>query len=123
MDILEMETLRVLVKSSDISTLGLLKRSSSAKFFEDATRFTKVILKSFIIESENYLESEYFDTSILHYMTVYVRTDLNLESEEKIRATHSLFLLNKDNNKDESSSTTEANSSSEDKNIEESKNE
>ena len=66
-----METLRVLVKSSDISTLGLLKRSSSAKFFEDATSFTKVILKSLIIESENYLESEYFDTSILQHMTVY----------------------------------------------------
>ena len=59
-----METLRVLVKSSDISALGFLRRSSSAKFFEDATRLTKVILKSFIIESENYLESEYFDTLI-----------------------------------------------------------
>ena len=93
-----METLRVLVKSSDISTLGLLKRSSSAKFFEDATRFTKVILKSFIIESENYLESEYFDTSILQHMTVYVRTDLNLESEYKIKVSHKLFLSNKDNN-------------------------
>ncbi|GIS10654.1 MAG: hypothetical protein CM15mP114_14360 [Alphaproteobacteria bacterium] len=93
-----METLRALVKSSDISTLGLLKRSSSAKFFEDATRFTKVILKSFIIESENYLESEYFDTSILQHMTVYVRTDLNLESEDKIKVFHKLFLLNKDNN-------------------------
>ena len=93
-----METLRVLVKSSDISTLGLLKRSSSAKFFEDATRFTKVILKSFIIESENYLESEYFDTSILQHMTVYVRTDLNLETEYKIKVSHKLFLLNKDNN-------------------------
>ena len=93
-----METLRVLVKSSDISTLGLLKRSSSAKFFEDATRFTKVILKSFIIESENYLESEYFDTSILQHMTVYVRTDLNLETEYKIKVSHKLFLSNKDNN-------------------------
>ena len=93
-----METLRVLVKSSDISTLGLLKRSSSAKFFEDATLFTKVILKSFIIERENYLESEYFDTSILQHMTVYVRTDLNLESENKIKVYHKLFLLNKDNN-------------------------
>ena len=93
-----METLRALVKSSDISTLGLLKRSSSAKFFEDATRFTKVILKSFIIESENYLESEYFDTSILQHMTVYVRTDLNLETEYKIKVSHKLFLLNKDNN-------------------------
>ena len=93
-----METLRVLVKSSDISTLGLLKRSSSAKFFEDATRFTKVILKSLIIESENYLKSEYFDTSILQHMTVYVRTDLNLETEYKIKVFHKLFLLNKDNN-------------------------
>ena len=93
-----METLRVPVKSSDISTLGLLKRSSSAKFFEDATRFTKVILRSFIIESENYLESEYFDTSILQHMTVYVRTDLNLETEYKIKVSHKLFLLNKDNN-------------------------
>ena len=93
-----METLRVLVKSSDISELGLLKRSSSAKFFEDATRFTRVILKSFIIESENYLGSEYFDTSILQHMTVYVRTDLNLEFEDKIKVSHKLFLLNKDNN-------------------------
>ena len=93
-----METLRVLVKSSDISELGLLKRSSSAKFFEDATRFTRVILKSFIIESENYLGSEYFDTSILQHMTVYVRTDLNLETEYKIKVAHKLFLLNKDNN-------------------------
>ena len=93
-----METLRVLVKSSDISTLGLLKRSSSAKFFEDATRFTKVLLKSFIIESENYLESEYFDTSILQHMTVYVRTNLNLKSEYKIKVSHKLFLSNKDNN-------------------------
>ena len=93
-----METLRVLVKSSDISTLGLLKRSSSAKFFEDATRFTRVILKSLIIESENYLGSEYFDTSMLQHMTVYVRTDLNLESENKIKVYHKLFLLNKDNN-------------------------
>ena len=93
-----METLRVLVKSSDISELGLLKRSSSAKFFEDATHFTRVILKSFIIESENYLGSEYFDTSILQHMTVYVRTDLNLESEYKIKVSHKLFLLKKDNN-------------------------
>ena len=93
-----METLRVLVKSSDISTFGLLKRSSSAKFFEDATRFTRVILKSFKIESESYLGSEYFDTSILQHMTVYVRTDLNLESEDKIKVFHKLFLLNKDNN-------------------------
>ena len=101
MNIQEIETFRGLVKSSDINTLRLLKRSSSAKFFEDATHFTKAIFKNLIIESENYLESEYFNTSILHYMTVYVRTDLNLESEDKIRATHSLFLLNKDNNKED----------------------
>ena len=68
MNILEIETFRGLVKSSDINTLRLLKRSSSAKFFEDATRFTKAILKNLIIESENYLESEYFDTSILQYL-------------------------------------------------------
>ena len=101
MNIQEIETFRGLVKSSDINTLRLLKRSSSTKFFEDATHFTKAIFKNLIIESENYLESEYFNTSILHYMTVYVRTDLNLESEDKIRATHSLFLLNKDNNKED----------------------
>ena len=101
MNIQEIETFRGLVKSSDINTLRLLKRSSSAKFFEDATYFTKAIFKNLIIESENYLESEYFDTSILQNMTVYVRTDLNLESEDKIRATHSLFLLNKDNNKED----------------------
>ena len=101
MNIQEIETFRGLVKSSDINTLRLLKRSSSAKFFEDATYFTKAIFKNLIIESENYLESEYFDTSILQYMTVYVRTDLNLESEDKIRATHSLFLLNKDNSKED----------------------
>ncbi len=101
MNIQEIETFRGLVKSSDINTLRLLKRSSSAKFFEDANYFTKAIFKNLIIESENYLESEYFDTLILQYMTVYVRTDLNLESEDKIRATNSLFLLNKDNNKED----------------------
>ena len=93
MNIQEIETFRGLVKSSDINTLRLLKRSSSAKFFEDATHFTKAIFKNLIIESENYLESEYFNTSILQYMTVYVKTDFNLESEDKIRVTHSLFLL------------------------------
>ena len=49
MDILKIETFRGLVKSSDISVLGLLKRSSSVKFFEDATYFTKAILKNLII--------------------------------------------------------------------------
>ncbi len=98
MNIQEIETFRGLIKSNDINTLELLKKSSSAKFFEDANRFTKAILKNSIIESENYLESENFDTSILQYMTVYVRTDLNLESEDKIKVTHRLFLLNKNNN-------------------------
>ena len=40
-----METLRVLVKSSDISALGVLKKSSSAKFFEDATRRKRKLFK------------------------------------------------------------------------------
>ena len=101
MNILEIETFRGLVKSIDINPLRLLKRSSSTKFFEDANYFIKAIFKNVIIESENYLESEYFDTSILQYMTVYVRTNLNLESEDKIRLTHSLFLLNEDNNKED----------------------
>jgi acyl-CoA thioester hydrolase len=101
MNIQEIETFRGLVKSSDINALRLLKRSSCVKFFEDATYFTKAIFKNLIIESENYLESEYFDSSILQNMSVYVRTDLNLQSQDKIRATHSLFLLNKDNNKED----------------------
>ena len=101
MGILEIETFRGLVKSSDISVLGLIKISSSVNFFEDATHFTKAILKNLTIDSEKHLEFEYFDTLILQYMTVYVRTELNLESEDKIRATHRLFQLNKDNNKED----------------------
>ena len=38
MNIKEIETFRGLVKSSDINTLRLLKRSSSTKFFEDPSR-------------------------------------------------------------------------------------
>ena len=34
-------------------------------------------------------------------MTVYVKTDFNLESEDKIRVTHSLFLLNEVINKED----------------------
>ena len=49
MNIQELETFRGLVKSSDINTLRLLKRSSSKKFFEDATYFTKAILKNLIL--------------------------------------------------------------------------
>ncbi len=92
----QIETFKGLVKSYDISDLGFLKRSSSTKFFEDATHFTKAVLKDFIIDSEKYLETEYFDTSIFEHMTIYVSSDLKLESQDKIKITHNLFLLNKD---------------------------
>ncbi len=101
MNIQEIETFRGLVKSSDINGLELLKKSSSIKFFEDATCFTIAILKNLILDSQKYLESEYFDTSISQFMTVYVKTNLNLESEDKIKVTHILFLLNKDNNRED----------------------
>ena len=41
----QIETFKGLVKSYDISDLGYLKKSSSTKFFEDATHFTKGVLK------------------------------------------------------------------------------
>ena len=97
----QIETFKGLVKSYDISDLGYLKKSSSTKFFEDATHFTKAVLKDLIIDSEKYLETEYFDTSILEHMTIYVSSDLKLESQDKIKITHSLFLLNKDNNSED----------------------
>ena len=97
----QIETFKGLVKSNDISDLGFLKKSSSTKFFEDATHFTKAVLKDLIIESEKYLETEYFDTSIFEHMTIYVSSDLKLESQDKIKITHSLFLLNKDNNSED----------------------
>ena len=75
--------------------------SCSSKFFEDATCFTRAILKNLILDSQKYLESEYFNTSISQFMTVYVKTNLNLESEDKIKVTHILFLLNKDNNRED----------------------
>ena len=50
MNIQQIETFKGLVKSYDISELGFLKRSSSKKFFEDATYFTKAVLKNLIIE-------------------------------------------------------------------------
>ena len=49
MNIQEIETFRGLVKSSDINGLELLKKSSSIKFFEDATCFTRAILKNLIL--------------------------------------------------------------------------
>ena len=94
----QIETFKGLVKSNDISDLGFLKKSSSTKFFEDATHFTKAVLKDLIIDSEKHLETEYFDTTIFEHMTIYVSSDLKLESQDKIKITHSLFLLNKDNN-------------------------
>ena len=97
----QIETFKGLVKSNDISDLGFLKKSSSTKFFEDATHFTKAVLKDLIIDSEKYLETEYFDTSILEHMTIYVSSDLKLESQDKIKITHILFLLNKDNNSED----------------------
>ena len=97
----QIETFKGLVKSNDISNLGFLKKSSSTKFFEDATHFTKAVLKDLIIDSEKYLETKYFDTSILEHMTIYVSSDLKLESQDKIKITHILFLLNKDNNSED----------------------
>ena len=96
----QIETFKGLVKSYDISDLGFLKKSSSTKFFEDATHFTKAVLKDLIIDSEKYLETKYFDTSILEHMTIYVSSDLKLESQDKIKITHSLW-LNKDNNSED----------------------
>ena len=46
--------------------------------------------------AKKHLESEFFDTSIFEFMTLYVSTDLNLEFEDKIGVTHRLFLSNKD---------------------------
>ena len=97
----QIETFKGLVKSYDINDLGYLKKSSSLKFFEDATHFTKAVLKDLIIDREKYLETEYFDTSILEHMTIYVSSDFKLESQDKIKITHILFLLNKDNNSED----------------------
>ena len=101
MNIQQIETFKGLVKPNDLSELRFLRRSSSAKFFEDATHFTKAILKNLIIDSQKHLKSEFFDTSIFEYMTIYVNTDLNLESKDKIIVTHRLFLSNKDNNNED----------------------
>ncbi len=97
----QIEAFKGLVKSNDINELGFLKRSSSSKFFEDATHFSKAVLKDLIIDSEKHLKFEYFDTTIFEHMTIYVNSDFNLVSEDKIRVTHSLFLLNIDNNRED----------------------
>ena len=67
-----LETYKGLIKLNNISETGFLKKSCAFKFFEDATYFTKTILKNINIESENHLESEFFDLSVYAYMTVYV---------------------------------------------------
>ena len=90
----QIETFKGLVKSNDISELGFLKRSSSTKYFEDSTHFLKAVLKDLTIDSEKHLETEFFDISIFEHMTIYVSSDLNLESEDNVKVTHRLFLLN-----------------------------
>jgi len=41
-----LETYKGLIKLNNISELGFLKKSCVVKFFEDATYFTKTILKN-----------------------------------------------------------------------------
>jgi len=96
-----LETYKGLIKLNNISETGFLKKSCAFKFFEDATCFTKTILKNIIIDSENHLESEFFDISVYAYMTVYVTTNISLLSKDKVEVTHKLFLLNQNNNNDD----------------------
>lgn len=58
-----LETYKGLIKLNNISELGFLKKSCAVNFFEDATYFTKTILKNTTIDSEVYLETEFFDIS------------------------------------------------------------
>ena len=101
MNIQEIETFRGLIKSSDINKIGFLKKSSLSKIFEDASHFTQVILKNLIIDNEKYLETKCFELPINEYETVYVRTDLTIESINKIKVVHKLLLLNEDHSKDD----------------------
>ena len=87
------ETFRGLIKRGDINDLSFLKKSCSNKYFENATQFIKVILK-IKIDTENHIETECFDLLTFEHMTVYVRTDVILEAEDKLKVTHKLFLLN-----------------------------
>lgn len=96
-----LETYKGLIKLNNISELGFLKKSCAVKFFEDATYFTKTILKNTTIDSEVYLETEFFDISVYEYMTVYVTTNISLLSNNKIELTHKLFLLNQNHNNDD----------------------
>tara|TARA_B100001093_G_scaffold518636_1_gene604217 strand:- start:4688 stop:5944 length:1257 start_codon:yes stop_codon:yes gene_type:complete len=101
MNIQEIETFRGLIKSSDINKIGFLKKSSLSKIFEDASHFTQVILKNLIIDNEKYIETKCFELPINEYETVYVRTDLTIESINKIKVVHKLLLLNEDHSKDD----------------------
>ena len=85
MNIHQIETLKGLVKSNDISDLGFLKRSSCTNFFEDATHFTKAVLKDLIIDSEKHLETEYFEGETLE--------NLILSTEQKRLVEHQIFDL------------------------------
>lgn len=101
MNFKNLETYKGLIKLNDVSNSGFLKKSCAIKFFEDATCFTKTILKNIIIQSENHLETEFFDISVNEYMTVYVTTNISLLSKDKIEVTHKLFLLNQNSNDDD----------------------
>ena len=95
------ETFRGLIKPSDINDFNFLKKSCSSKFFESATQFIKVILK-IKIDTENHIESEYFELLTFEHMTAYVRSDVILEAKDKIKVTHKLYLSNSiDSNDDE----------------------
>ena len=101
MNIQEIETFRGLIKSSDINKIGFLKKSSLSKIFEDASHFTRVILKNLIIDNEEYIQTKCFELPISEYETVYVRTALTIESLYKIKVVHKLLLLNKNHSKDD----------------------
>ena len=101
MNIQEIETFRGLIKSSDINKIGFLKKSSLSKIFEDASHFTRVILKNLIIDNEEYIQTKCFELPISEYETVYVRTALTIESLYKIKVVHKLILLNENHSKDD----------------------
>ena len=81
------ETFRGLIKPSDINDFNFLKKSCSSKFFESATQFIKVILK-IKIDTENHIETEYFELFTFEHMTAYVRSDVILEAKDKKKANH-----------------------------------
>ena len=101
MNFQNLETYKGLIKLNNISESGFLKKSCVVKFFEDATYFTKTILKNITIHSEDHLETEFFDISVYEYMTVYVTTNISLLSDDKVEVTHKLFLLNQNHNNDD----------------------